>query len=229
MTSAALRATKEDEDPNTPSQAPQVPLQVEQQQQQQPAAQEGYDVQVVTDTQLVYDNHHYDCLVCQLIPKDPMQVTCCGKRFCRACITRIKSEMNVCPHCKAKGDDMFQYFEDGAHRQAILELKVYCSNKKQGCDWTGELCHLENHENKQCLLRPYTCPYCDLYTASYRDITGHHEPECEMFQVSCPFCAGKVARKNVHLHETECVKREPSLGEDAYVLLCNLCMCVYYI
>ena len=86
---------------------------------------EDYDVDLVNDTGA------YDSLVCHLIPRDldPMQVSSFVKRFCRECITRVLSEMIACPSCQAKGDTV-NVFEDEGQRQAVLELKVYCPNKK---------------------------------------------------------------------------------------------------
>ena len=207
---------------------------------EQPAAQEGYDVEVVNDTGA------YDCLICHLIPRYPMQVSCCGKRFCRTCITRVLSDKNVCPHCQAKGDTI-QVFDDEGHRQTIIELKVYCPNKKQGCSWIGELYYLDTHLNskpkegseskgcqytmltcdccteqyprplrrqhiRSCQLQPYTCPYCKHRITCYRNLTGRHVSECEMFLVSCPSCDVKVPRMDLHLHKTECLQRKLSQG-----------------
>ena len=250
--SAAVSAAKShvDDDPSPPSLVlPHIPLpsQAENQQQKQPedskqqadskqpAAQEGYDVEVVNDTGA------YDCRICFLIPRDPMQVSCCGKRFCRACIKRVLSEKNACPHCQTKGD-IIKVFEDQGQRQAIMELKIYCPNRKQGCGWTGELCHLNSHVNcdsardsregcqylelpcvhcskwyprhhmRSCPLQQYTCPYCKHYYASYSDVNSYHVLECDMILVSCSICGRKVARKNLHLHRTLCVHGKTSEG-----------------
>ena len=241
----AAKSLDKDEDPSPPSLAPpQEPPpspQAEQQQQQstdseQPAAQEGYDVDLVNDTGT------YDCLVCHLIPRDPMQISCCGKRFCRTCITRILSDKNVCPHCLTEGTPTL--FDDQGQRQAILQLKVYCPNKMHGCGWTGELCHLNTHLNsdlakdsregcqyhelkcihcskhlprhhmRSCPHQQYTCPHCKHYSASYRDVNSHHIAKCELFPVLCPFCGRKKARKNFDVHKTNCLQRRPLQGMD---------------
>ena len=250
VTSAPVRVAKpldKDDDPSPPSLAPPQepppsPLADQQQQQQptdseQPAAQEGYDVEVVNDTGA------YDCLVCHLIPRDPMQVSCCGKRFCRTCITRVLSDKNVCPHCLAKGDT-FQVFEDEGQRQATLELMIYCPNKKQGCSWSGELCHRDTHLNSDlakdssegcqylelkcihcskhlprhhmhsCPHQQYTCLHCKHYSASYRDVNSHHVAKCELFPVSCPFCGRRKSRKDFDVHKTNCLQRRPLQGMD---------------
>ena len=191
------------------------------------------------------DTGAYDCLVCHLIPRDldPTQVSSFVKRFCRECITRVLSEMNACPSCQAKGDTV-NVFEDEGQRQAVLELKVYCPNKKQGCGWTGELRHLDTHLNsdpikdshegcqyleltcihcsehlprhhmRSCSLQQYACFFCN-HTTSYRDLNSHHLVECEMFPVSCPFCDRKMARKDFNIHKTKCLQRKPSQGMEA--------------
>ena len=218
--SAPVRAAKsrnKDEDPSPPSLAPpQEPPpspQAEQQQQQQqptnseqPSAQEGYDVQVVNDTGA------YDCLICHLIPRYPMQVSCCGKRFCRSCITRVLSDKNVCPHCLANGDT-FQVFEDEGQRQATLELKVYCPNKKQGCGWTGELCHRDTHlksklnegsESKGCQYTVLTCGSC---TEHYpRHLRRQHIRSCQLQPYTCPYCKHRINcyRNLTGCHVSEC-------------------------
>ena len=229
VTSATLKALQGDDEDATslPSvSSPQMPLSPPQM--SLPSATPGgHDVQVVPNTRPVYDSHTHDCLVCHLVLRGPIQVGCCGKRFCESCIAPIKAERNVCPHCQSEGD-AFQWFRDEAQRQTLMELKIYCSNQKQGCDWSGELCHLTNHLNsdpsknsdsQRCQFSPYSCPYCSFYSASYRDYTVHHKPECEMFPVSCPSCGVEVPQKNLHLHKTECVKLKSSLGE-----VCKLCM-----
>ena len=248
-TSATICAAKSQDDeedftpPDSSLELPREPLPSPQAYQQrhqptdpkQPATLDGYDVEVVNDTGA------YNCQICFLIPRDPMQVSCCGKRFCRACITRVLSEKNACPHCQAKGD-INKVFEDQGQRQAIMELKVYCPNRKQGCGWTGELCHLNSHVNsdstkgshegcqylelpcihcskwyprhhmRSCPLQRYTCPFCKRYSASYRDVNSRHVLNCEMILVSCSICGRKVARKNLNLHRTLCLQGKYTQG-----------------
>ena len=196
------------------------------QQQQQPASQEGYNVEVVDD------KGTYGCLICHLILRDPIQVGCCGKRYCQVCLTKFLSERNTCPHCQAK-QDTFSKYEDKNQRQIILALKIYCSNKRQGCTWTGERCYLEKHLNSDsavvsheecqyveltcvhcterhprhhisnCPLQQYTCQYCN-YSASYINVMRCHVLECEKFPVLCPFCGEREVRMSLHLHKAKC-------------------------
>ena len=163
------------------------------------STQESYDVELVNDTGA------NECLVCHLIPRNPMQVSCCGKRFCRACITRVLSENNACPHCLARKDTI-QVFEDEGQRQAILELKVYCLNKEQGCDWTGELSHLDVHlssdptegSREGCLYFEHTCIQC-IHCFEHRP--RYHMRSCPLQQYICPHCKNYSATyRDVNRH-----------------------------
>ncbi len=40
-----------------------------------------------------------ECPVCLQIIREPHQVTCCGKKFCKACIEHIKVTKKPCPTC----------------------------------------------------------------------------------------------------------------------------------
>ncbi len=80
-----------------------------------------------------------ECPVCLQIIREPHQVTCCGKNFCKACIECVQGS---CPTCKTEG---FSNFPDIGHKLLLYGLKVRCSHQKDGCEWTGELRHIDEH------------------------------------------------------------------------------------
>ena len=43
-----------------------------------------------------------ECPICLHILRDPYQVTCCGKSFCRLCIDRVKGDLKPCPCCNTE-------------------------------------------------------------------------------------------------------------------------------
>ncbi len=90
-----------------------------------------------------------ECPVCLQIIREPHQVTCCGNKFCKACIEHIKVTKKSCPTCKEK----FSSFPDKGLKRSLYSLKVRCSYQKDGCEWTGELRQLDEHLNKDPL--PY--------------------------------------------------------------------------
>ena len=85
-----------------------------------------------------------ECPVCLQIIREPHQVTCCGKKFCKACIGHIKVTKNSCPTCN---EEKFSNFPDKGVKQLLYDLKVHCSHQKDGCEWTGELRQLDEHLN----------------------------------------------------------------------------------
>ena len=45
------------------------------------------------------------CLICTFVAREPMQMKCCGKVCCKACLTEHKKRSNKCPQCKKQGND----------------------------------------------------------------------------------------------------------------------------
>ena len=40
------------------------------------------------------------CLICLCVARDPLQIICCGKLFCRACLKEYKKGSSNCPQCR---------------------------------------------------------------------------------------------------------------------------------
>ena len=126
-----------------------------------------------------------ECPVCCLVLREPCQATCCGYRFCRACIKRVRADNKPCPCCKRKG---FACFEDKGLKRSLNDYKVHCPNKKL-CQWVGELGGLENHLN--------STPSQD------KQLEG-----CQFTKVQCLHCNEPFQRSNVEVHQNEeCLKR----------------------
>ena len=87
----------------------------------------------------------------------------------------------------------------------VKALKVYCPNKKDGCDWIGEIARVDDHV-KECEIScskckqivyfstmrshldtecPCYCPYCDI-TAEREVISSEHKEKCCEFPITCP-------------------------------------------
>ena len=134
-----------------------------------------------------------ECPVCLLVLREPYQVNCCGYAFCRVCIEKIKAESKVCPCCKA---EKFDKFEDKRLKRTIYAFKVHCTNKKQDCQWEGELGQLDNHlnynpsEEKQlegCQFSKINCLHCsELFFRS--NIQVHQSDQCLRRPFSCEYC-----------------------------------------
>ena len=152
--------------------------------------------QVGFECEFVEDPPKYlqtDCPVCLHIIREPYQVTCCGKSFCKVCIERVKAKNNPCPCCK---QDNFDDFPNKGLQQPLYGFQVHCTNKETGCQWTGELRQLDKHLNLNqseddqlngCEFADIKCSYCSLYVT--RNKLLHHQNElCDKRPFQCECC-----------------------------------------
>ena len=95
------------------------------------------------------------CPICLLPFRDPHLLSCCGAKYCESCIDRVKAASKPCPLCKQPFSTML----DRNEQRNVLGLKVRCSRKKNGCEWEGELRHLEKHEREECGRAFVQCRY----------------------------------------------------------------------
>ena len=102
----------------------------------------GYDCEFVGE----HPQEQYKCPICLLVLRDPQQVTCCGKSYCKVCIDRVVKDGKPCPTCNAVA---FSIFPNKGLRRTLDGFRVYCSNKDEGCEWVGELGDIERHLNSK--------------------------------------------------------------------------------
>lgn len=119
----------------------------------------------------------WQCHICQGILRKPVLVTCCGGKFCCACIGEWQGKKKrECPLCRREYD----LAPEKDLERVLLNKKVLCSHHDQGCRWRGELRKVEKHENNDCQYVFVNCPY---------------------------ECGGKVLRLNVKAHKEKCPER----------------------
>ena len=150
----------------------------------------GFDCQFTVKPVDYLQSH---CPICLLILREPFQVTCCGKSFCRACIQRIGAGNKPCPTCNR---DNFDSFPNKGLQQPLYGFQVFCSNKESGCDWQGELGQLDQHLNLNpdkdklsvgCAYTNVKCLFCEeLYQRS--KIGHHHGSQCTERPFTCSMC-----------------------------------------
>ena len=171
------------------------------------------------------------CSICKLVAREPRQMECCGKVFCKECIERTWNSSKICPCCHQSGN----CFIDHRGERQIKSLKVVCSNEKNGCKWVGTLeeldahcsycefalvvcpnlgCskmfvkeNLEKHMEKECIFKRHRCPYCRKF-GSYDEIKAKHPEECPLMKVPCPNGCddASIIRCNVDAHRSTCPK-----------------------
>ena len=84
----------------------------------------------------------YYCKKCSLVARRLTVTSCCGEHYCHTYITGTQQEEKPCPEC---GEQFFSCFEVVRHLKHIASLKVYCTLKGRGCDWSETLEELEAH------------------------------------------------------------------------------------
>jgi len=69
----------------------------------------------------------------------------------------------------------------------IRKLEVYCSNKSDGCEWTGELNDIEAHV-KRCEFEDIPCPNGCNMRLQRQFFEVHTEFECPNCEAYCQLC-----------------------------------------
>ena len=159
-----------------------------------------------------YGGHDFDfvdkipdrlnCQICTKVLCEPHLAVCCGQHFCESCLNKwLVCEglsKQSCPHCRAEGEGFNHVINKGL-RSEINQLKIRCSNCREGCQWTGELgalkAHLESESgcgyvmvkcpNKCIILAGTTC------TVLRKDIKKHLAQDCYLRPYACEFCGLK--------------------------------------
>ena len=84
----------------------------------------------------------------------------------------------------------------------IKALRVKCSYSDDGCEWTGEVLHAENHI-AQCKFRRIRCPnLCSKKNGDdtmilLKDVQTHLEKECRRRLFQCPHCKDMGEYRNI--------------------------------
>ena len=175
---------------------------------------------------------HCICRICKLVSRDPHQAACCKSIFCSPCLKnyyKSTSSPTECPQCK----NTLKEFRDMKTNNEIMNLRVYCRKREEGCMWDGKLeellrhfaacscrtvvcksCdavmlrkYLSEHKKMSCPYRKYICPNCHT-EGKYLYIIGSHLTECPEALVQCENkdCSEKVKRSNMAAHQAHCNK-----------------------
>lgn len=147
---------------------------------------QGYDYEFVPPL-----DGKYECAICLMCQKDPIQTTC-GHRFCRACIiTWISNKSSRCPedNCRLTEQDIFP---DNFAKREIANLKAKCPNSKNGCVAVVDLRSMEEHQ-RHCEYEMISCPNGCPVAILQQDIAEHVNKECLHRLIECSLC-------NAHFH-----------------------------
>lgn len=165
------------------------------------ATDRGYDVEFVETPP-----KEYECPICLLVLRDPHLTSCCGYLFCAPCISRIKKNKKRCPLCNVE----FSTFLDKGRQRKVNELLVRCTEKENGCEWTGELGKLNKHLNVdeqdgECQYVKVPCPNKCYRVVPRCQLQSHLEKHCELRNCVCDKCGLEATyRKIMRDHGANC-------------------------
>ena len=155
-------------------------------------AEGGYDCEFVNPPP---DAIQAECPICLQILKEPCVIDCrCGQKMCSECVERIKKEGKPCPLCN-KTD--FAFIRDYWLERYLKSCDVWCSKKKDGCEWRGKLGEFEQHLNESpapdnqldgCQFVEVECKHACGRCIQRRYIATHQDQECLERPYSCEHC-----------------------------------------
>ena len=153
----------------------------------------GYDCEFV---ELPPSGLQVECPVCLLVLKEPCLISCCGHKFCRECIERIKKDKK---HCALCNDLDYMFLQERALERSLKDLEVWCSYRKEGCEWKGKLGKLGEHLNRDpssenqlngCQFVAVECMHkCGEWFQQWQITRSTHETQqCKKRPYSCDHC-----------------------------------------
>lgn len=148
------------------------------------------------------------CKVCLCAAKEPQLTGCCGSNVCKSCLVKWKNSkaeedltrLVPCPVC---GTSSVKTFPNKLSDREIRRLQVYCFNKANGCEWTGEINDIKKH-NENCLHGDVLCPNnCGMMVQrQFYDLHAEFEcPNCEAYCQLCYVIGKKTFIEGEHMEQ----------------------------
>ena len=152
----------------------------------------GYDCELVEPPPAAFQT---ECPICLHVLKEPCLISCpCGQKICRECVEQIKEDGKPCPLCNKTN---FTFMRDYGLERFLKEQEVWCSHKKDGCEWRGKLGKYEQHLNEDpspenqltgCQFVEVGCVHECGERFQRRHIASHQDEKCPERPYSCEYC-----------------------------------------
>ena len=120
------------------------------------------------------------CSICSFPSREPYLTGCCGQTFCKSCLEVAKKTSYIIDACPKCHNNNFITIPHHQANKAVESLQVFCTNKKKGCNWQGEVNTVTDHikSSDGCKFEDLTCPNeCGMYFQR-QHLTNHIEDEC---------------------------------------------------
>ena len=142
---------------------------------------------VTTELDFVVEpSEDFLCPICAKVFVEPHITECCGQHFCEQCLTKWFKELGsvICPHCRSINFAHIRYLP---MKRKINDLRVYCSNKKDGCTSITTVSQLESHLS-ECSYTTVKCPLNCALSLLRKDVIGHCTNDCQNRISTCKYC-----------------------------------------
>ena len=166
------------------------------------------------------------CPVTFAVLLEPYQTQCCANHLSQEAYQRLQGQ--PCPVCReenltATKDNYHKrrvlslkvrcpHKAEGCEWQGelrSLEQHLNTNSSAGECGYVDVDCpyacgervqrrSLEEHKSQRCLLRPFTCQYCN-HKATHQKVTKEHWPVCEKYPLPCPNECGEEEIERQHL------------------------------
>ena len=142
----------------------------------------------------------YTCPICTKVLRDAHLTACCGQHFCASCLTHwlgTQQRRKTCPHCRQED---FQHIPNKERIREVNELKIRCTNHREGCGWVGELGGLKSHldSDKGCGYVEVACTNKGCgERVSRKDLQTHLLKKCYYRPYKCEHCGHKDTHKAI--------------------------------
>ena len=152
----------------------------------------GYDCEFVEPPPAAFQT---ECPICLHVLREPCLISCpCGQKICRDCVEQIKKENKPCPLCNLTD---FSFMRDYGLERYLKEQEVWCTSKKDGCEWKGKLGEYEQHLNRNsspenqltgCQFVEVECEHVCGEWFQRRHLISHQSQECLQRPYTCEYC-----------------------------------------
>ncbi|XP_011408344.1 PREDICTED: TNF receptor-associated factor 4-like [Amphimedon queenslandica] len=139
-------------------------------------------------------SQEYQCHICTLVARDPQQVTCCGKIYCKSCLesSKKKRQKLTCPDCNKQLTG--KYFEDMRAEQEIKSLEIYCTNTDSGCQ-CKDIKDIDTHLSISCPYQQVPCTNGCGALVQRIEMEAHVTDDCQRSLVKCQHCQREGSRQ----------------------------------
>lgn len=150
-------------------------------------------------------SEHLLCSICHSPYNEPVSLPC-SHIFCKSCITQSLMINPSCPIDRKPFSNWSSQILVPANsviRNILDDLKVYCPNRKNGCDMIISRSFVKSHVNDDCPVSQLKCSNSPCEVVLPRHLMSSHNSYCPFRKVTCEGCSSIVYHQDLSVHKVE--------------------------